>query len=192
MPIASDELLVHPMELDDTHRFALWPSYPFPYEPFNLDDGKLSATEREEAFRKRRADPDRLTFAVDYGTEKSIAFLALTRIDWEEHIVGNMGYRVHPDWCNRGLGATILRAVSEWCFAHGFRALRLDVAASNARAIRCYEKCGFFMTGEFFQDPKLGNVDISSPEYDFLRPHLVMRDGQLMLRFLWMELSCAQ
>jgi ribosomal protein S18 acetylase RimI-like enzyme len=49
----------------------------------------------------------------------------------------------------------------------------LDVAASNARAIRCYEKVGFVRTGEIWRDAgNLNDVDISEPRYDFIRSHI--------------------
>jgi RimJ/RimL family protein N-acetyltransferase len=66
---------------------------------------------------------------------------------------------------------------------------RLDVAASNARAVRCYEKVGFVRTGELWRDAShLVAADLGAARYDFLRPHLRGKGSQLELRFWVMEL----
>jgi ribosomal protein S18 acetylase RimI-like enzyme len=67
---------------------------------------------------------------------------------------------------------------------------RLDVAASNARAIRCYEKVGFVRTGEMWRDASnLNDVDMNEPRYDFIRPHIRKHGGEVKLCFWVMELG---
>jgi len=185
-PILAPPCCVRPLELADTHRFAAWPNYPFPYEPFDMSYKRVSPEEREPAFRKREQDSSRFTFAID-GEIACAGYLCLFEIDWQKATVGNMSYRIHPDWCGKGIGSAALKAVTELCLDCGFESLSLDVAASNTRAVRCYEKCGFRTTGEFFRDANLDGVDIGEPKYDFLRPHLASIDGHHDLRFYWMQ-----
>lgn len=185
-PLAASSCRVRMMSLADTHRFADWPGYPFPYEPFDLTYKRMSPEEREAAFRKREEDLSRITFAVD-GDIPCVGYLCLVEIDWQSAAVGNMGYRIHPDWCGKGIGSAALSAVTDCCLACGFERLSLDVAASNSRAIRCYEKCGFQIIGEFFRDANLDGVDVTERKYDFLRPHLTGNYGRLDLRFYWMQ-----
>jgi RimJ/RimL family protein N-acetyltransferase len=116
-----------------------------------------------------------------------VGYLCLLEIDWQKAVVGNMSFRVLPNKCGAGIGSAALEAVTECCLDWGFERLRLDVAASNARAPRCYEKCGFRISGEFFRDAHLDGVDVSEAKYDFLRPHLSLGDGRYNLRFYWME-----
>jgi RimJ/RimL family protein N-acetyltransferase len=190
LPIAHGDVCLRAWDRADLDHLAAWPSYPFPYEPFNLSYGRMTPAEREAAFQTRDTCPNRITLVADHQRQRTIAFVALAEIDWEGLAVGNMGFRVHPSWCGQGVGAAILRTVVNWCFDWGVQTLRLDVAASNARAIRCYEKCGFFINGTFWRDaPELAGLDISTPLYDFLRPHVRVENGVSQLRFWWMQIS---
>jgi ribosomal protein S18 acetylase RimI-like enzyme len=66
----------------------------------------------------------------------------------------------------------------------------LDVAASNARAVRCYEKVGFVRTSAIWHEAgDLYDVDTDEPRYDFIRPHIRNQDGKVELEFLVMELA---
>lgn len=68
--------------------------------------------------------------------------------------------------------------------------VRLDVAASNERAIRCYEKVGFSSVGEMWQDaPDFKEIDTSHGRYDFLRSRLHQENEIPTLKFLIMELK---
>jgi RimJ/RimL family protein N-acetyltransferase len=60
-----------------------------------------------------------------------------------------MGFRVHPNWCDKGIGTRILKLVIAHFAEAGIASFRLDVAEPNARAIRCYEKAGFSRTKHF-------------------------------------------
>lgn len=100
-----------------------------------------------------------------------------------------MGIRVHPDWCNKGVGTEALRALADWAFRQGITSLRLDVCAANPRAIRCYEKTGFVRTGEFWhEDPAQDRASVNRPGNEVLKSH-VRFDGPIpQIRFYWMEL----
>ncbi len=190
LPIVHGDVCLRAWDRADLERLAGWPSYPFPHEPFNLSYGRMAPAEREAAFQTRDAYPNRITLIADHQRQRTIALLALVEIDWEALTVGNMGFRVQPSWCDHGVGTAILRTVAKWCFEGGVQTLRLDVAASNTRAIRCYEKCSFSTSGTFWRDaPELAGLDISTPLYDFLRPHVRVEKGVPQLRFYWMQNS---
>ena len=86
----------------------------------------------------------------------------------------------------------MLQSVLEWGFGHGLVSLRLDVAAPNGRAIRCYQKAGFKGAGEIWRSaPDLQDVDVSRSMYDFLRPHVRSAGShEPQIRFLIMEAAC--
>ena len=66
----------------------------------------------------------------------------------------------------------------------------VDVAASNSRSIRCYEKVGFYEIGGTWREANdLKDVDITNAQYDFIRPHLRQEDDIHWLRFLFMEIT---
>jgi RimJ/RimL family protein N-acetyltransferase len=149
----------------------------------------MDAAERDALFRARHEREDAIVLVVDRrcGTRTAIGYLGLRCVDWETGTVGKVGMRVHPDWCGQGVGTSILRSVTRWSFEHGFARWRLDVAASNARAVRCYEKAGFVRTGERWRGA--GRVDLGEPRYGFLGPHLRGPENALELRFWVMELE---
>jgi aminoglycoside 6'-N-acetyltransferase len=55
---------------------------------------------------------------------------------------------LHPDHHERGLGTEVVRTLARHLFEHeGHHRIIIDPAASNGRAIRCYEKVGFRPVG---------------------------------------------
>ena len=126
-----------------------------------------------------------------------IAYVALLAIDWTRSEVRALSCRVHPQFCGQGAGTGVLRSVVEWAFEGGVCSIALDVAASNGRAIRCYEKAGFSDIGEIRrpftlpvspnQDPAACR-DVTAPELAFLQPHIQLRQGTKKLRFRVMEI----
>jgi RimJ/RimL family protein N-acetyltransferase len=189
LPICEDELSIRSWNRKDLDELAKWPGYPFPYEPFNSRLSEMNSEERDQHFRSQEDNPNRITLVVDHTTQKAIGCLSLVQIDWLDRIVGNMGFRIHPSWCNKGIGTLVIRKVSDWCFKFGLKTLRLDVAAANTRAIRCYEKAGYIKTEEFWRnDEGLKNIDINQPQYTFLRPHVQLDRDVPQIRFWWMEL----
>jgi hypothetical protein len=64
------------------------------------------------------------------------------------------------------------------------------VAASNTRAVSCYEKVGFKAVGEVWRDAvDLQGVDITEPRFDFLRSYLRLNEDVPKLRFTIMEIT---
>ncbi len=148
----------------------------------------MESVERDRAYREREARPDSIVLAVDGETQASLAYFALHGIDWAHRQVGNFGLRVHPHHTGQGAGTAILLAVVGWLFRGGMSSVSVDVAASNARAVRCYEKAGFVRSEILWRDAAdLADLDLSSPRYAFLRPHVRMVQSRPQLRFWLME-----
>jgi RimJ/RimL family protein N-acetyltransferase len=188
LPLQTPDLRIRPATRRDLDVLAAWPGYPWPYEGFDLPFADLAPTARDDLFARRQADPHRVTLIADHPDQPCVVYLGLVQIDWGRGLIGNMGYRVHPAWCDRGIGTCFMRAVGDWLFAEDMRTLRLDVIAANTRAIRCYEKAGFTRTGEFWQpDPPLMKIDLDEPRYAFLRPHVDLSTRPPRLRFYWMQ-----
>jgi [ribosomal protein S18]-alanine N-acetyltransferase len=64
---------------------------------------------------------------------------------------------VHPAARRRGAGAALLRNLLAWAIQHGARRLVLDVRASNARALRLYQRFGLRVEGRrprYYADPE--------------------------------------
>jgi RimJ/RimL family protein N-acetyltransferase len=190
LPIKEREFCIRLCERRDLDKLAAWPDYPAPYEAFNFSFVSMDPNEKDILFRKRELQEGRITLIVDHQEAAAIGYLALLEIDWSKPTIGNMGVRLHPAWCDKGVGTLMISKVAGWCLTSGIKNLRLDVAAPNQRAVRCYEKAGFIRTGEFWRkDEKLKGVNLSEAQYDFLREHVRVSSGIPKIRFWWMQLD---
>jgi RimJ/RimL family protein N-acetyltransferase len=190
LPVSDGHFTLRAWTLQDVEALAGWPSYPPAYAAFDLSYRTMTPADRKGRFESKDADTSRITLVADLPTEPVAAYVALIEIDWLAGYVGNMAVRLKPACCDRGLGTRLLRLVAQWCFDNGVSRLRLDVAAANPRAVRCYEKAGFTHSGEFWRDEsRLRGVDLSQDEYALLRPHVRRENDAPQVRFYWMELS---
>ena len=193
LPVCEGPLTLRRWRKEDTYARAAWPSYPPEYAAFNFALAGASQEELDRHFLARDRDPSRIPLAADHADQPVISYFALHEIDWVERTVGNVGFRVHPDWCSRGYGPRIVRLAAGWCGGCGIRSIRLDVGAPNLRAVRCYEKAGMVKRDEFWRpDPALAGIDIADSRHDALRPHFRIEAGVPHVRFWWMELSTPQ
>lgn len=188
-PATADDLCVRVWERDDVDRLAMWPRYPFPFERFDLGYHSTTHDERNRAFEKFSSNQDRLLLVGDAGTTQTVMFASLNSVGGTTRVIGNMAYRIHPSWCEQGIGTRFIQLIAKQCFASGIEVFRFDVAASNPRAVRCYEKAGFTIVGEFWHGDEefLSAIDINQPAFDFLRPHVQRTSSGWELRFYWME-----
>jgi RimJ/RimL family protein N-acetyltransferase len=190
LPIGKSALSVRAWTRQDLDTLAAWPKYPFPYEGFEFHFASMSSVARDEMFADRNRKPDAVPLIVDHTDKPAIGYISLMKINWAEGRVGNFGFRIHPEWMDQGIGTSVLRMVFLWCFDCGMSSVGVDVAASNARAVRCYEKVGFYPVGALWRNAAdLKGVDITESRYDFLRSHLRLDGIVPELRFFLMEIT---
>lgn len=72
------------------------------------------------------------------------------------HNASIQGVYVLPAWRGHGLARALIHACCDWARDHGALIARLGVTTTNQSALRCYESCGFKITGT---DPKAILVD---------------------------------
>lgn len=175
---------------EDSVQIAAWPAYPWQWHWFNMTDTQAPPSPQSGLrWWQRIDDGDRCHYSVLLPTTgQVIGVHVFTRIDWRERQVGNMGIRIHPEFCGQGYGAESLTGLLQAVLARGMRRIRLDVAASNGRAVRCYEKCGMRIVGEFWLEHD-GAMDTMDPRYAFVLPHLRHEGGKWLTRFHWMEIA---
>ncbi len=192
LPVRTQEETIRCWRRADMDELAAWPEYGYPYAGFEFSFQRASALERDEVFRERLSDPRRITLVAEDAGGELIAYAALLNLDGRRAEAGSFSYRVRADACDHGVGTRILRRIVEWAFAGGLRSIVLDVAASNGRAVRCYEKVGFVDVGEVWRPLTLpvapgragdSPADLDAAEYAFLRPHVRLHEGQLEQRF---------
>jgi RimJ/RimL family protein N-acetyltransferase len=101
-------------------------------------------------WRETRLKRRRWALAVVAGGGQLIGQVELDHINWRngsaelKMCIGDKSY-----W-DRGYGTDALRTFLSYVFSRGFiEYVYLRVQPENARAIRCYEKCGFHKEGIF-------------------------------------------
>ena len=190
LPITAGKITIRYLSREDLYMLAAWPKYPFPFEGFEFGFREMNEAQLDMVFQQRNERLDYFPLVVDDAQQQSIGYIALAKINWTELKVGNLGFRIHPGWVNKGIGTSVLRAVCVWLFKCGFLSIGVDVAASNSRAIRCYENVGFYEIGGTWREAHdLKEVDITNAKYDFIRPHLRQVGDVHWLRFLLMEIT---
>jgi RimJ/RimL family protein N-acetyltransferase len=153
LPFAVGDFLVRAAVREDVYRRSDWPSYPPPWESFNPKSRGWDAARKERNWMGMRDHaPDEVFLACEGRGLDLAAWFVLRDIDWAGLEVGNMSIRLHPWYCDRGIGSLLASGIFAWCHAQGFVRLRLDVLSTNLRAVRCYEKAGMSRTGEFELD----------------------------------------
>ena len=188
LPIHKEDLIIRRLIRSDMDLLSRWPGYPWPYDVFRFSFCGLGVDELDRAYEVPMRSKNRIMLVVDTGKVSAIGYVALVQIDWSNHRSENMCFRIHPEFCDQGIGTRILIMIRDWWFGHGMNALRLDVAATNHRAVRCYLKAGFQKTGEFWRNaPDLINKNLSEEKYMFLGNHVNCESETPRILFYWME-----
>lgn len=120
-----------------------------------------------KAWRERleqQADERFFPFGVrTLADDVLIGFILLMRISYvngDAYVGIGMG---HPDYRGKGYGTDAMNVILRFAFQElNLNRVSLEALASNARAIRSYEKCGFVLEGQTrgteFRDGVRGNI----------------------------------
>jgi diamine N-acetyltransferase len=189
MRLVGERIIIRPLRRDDLNQMQAWPPFTGPMSAsWNLYwEG---AAEMDHWFMRRSQDPSYLAFAATLKNGQVIGRLSLRHIHAGESAV--LGIAFGSPWVSRGYGSEALRLLAPYYFdTLGFRVLLLDVAATNERAIRCYENCGFVQTGSRYQpvDPGEDLSFLQQPEFAEMNRHFQQRQGKYWVLFYDMELE---
>jgi len=188
LPVKSEGITLRLWTREDTEIRASWPSYPKEYAAFNFALSNSTEKERDLHYINRHKDPNRIDLAVDHVCQKTIGLITLQNIDWNGAIVRNIGMRIHPEWCDKGIGTFALNLLGEWCLKFGIKSIRLDVGAANIRALHCYQKVGFQKENMFWRDDYgLQNANLQENQYDHVREYYRNTNGTPQVQFWWMK-----
>jgi L-amino acid N-acyltransferase YncA len=107
--------------------------------------------------------PDRETFVAEEGGRiVGTYYIRPNQMGGGAH-VANAGYATARDAGGRGVARAMCLDSLDAAAGRGFRAMQFNfVVASNARAVRLWESCGFDIVGRLpgaFAHPRLGDVD---------------------------------
>lgn len=92
---------------------------------------------------------DESTIFLAYHEGSLIGMTGIVRGDSPKtrHSATVWGVYVQPEWRGLHLAEELIQACLSWARARKIVGARLGVTVSNTSAIRCYERCGFRITG---------------------------------------------
>lgn len=93
------------------------------------------------------ADESTMFLAVDENTLIGMTGIARGGSPKTRHSATIWGVYVRPEWRGLHIAEELIQACFAWARARKIVAARLGVTATNLSAIRCYERCGFKITG---------------------------------------------
>ena len=190
MEIVTERTIVRQAVPEDIPKIAAWPAYPPPYDWADMKN-EISRSSDGRYWWEKIEDPDRCHYSVVLPESGEIIGVhAFVRIDWGKAAIGNMVIRIRPDIWGQGYGSETLKPLLQAMLKSGIRRVRLDVAATNERAVRCYEKCDMqIVDDEFWREHKGEPIDPADLKWAPLLPHLRQEGDKWMVRFYWMEIS---
>jgi ribosomal protein S18 acetylase RimI-like enzyme len=111
-----------------------------------------------ERVRKAVHDSDGSIVVADAGTELA-GMVGVYRNQGAKcrHAAGIWGVFVRPQYRGQKLGQRMIESAMQWCRSREIRIVRLTVAVHNAPAIKCYETCGFSMSGTSPEEIRVGD-----------------------------------
>lgn len=182
-------LSIEPLKLHNVYDLKSWDKHYDPlFEDYNfpdLDDYEMKLWYDQRIFRSSSK-----SFAILLDGKLTIGLINLKNIRILLK-VASLGIVFDPKYMDKGYGTTALLAILKYYFeTMNMRALYLDVARHNKRAIRCYEKCGF----ELVKAYSIRLLDIIPEEIPetYTKKEYFIRDGMVYLYCYKMRLGKKQ
>lgn len=143
----------------DVDEMAAWPRFDEPELQWaNLD--LATPRDRDAWFERSRSNLTRRRFTVFARDGRAIGTVGLRNID-VRFGEGTLGIIISAASVGLGYGTDTVRTMVRYAFERlGLRKVYLDVAESNERARRCYERVGFVRIGQHRGPEGIDYVDM--------------------------------
>lgn len=165
--IRGQQVLLREITRQDADVIARWPKFTEPdlqWANFDL----RTPQEKDLWFRQEQGDFTRLRLAVARPGGAIIGLVSLRDIDYRRGSA-TLGIRLSAGQVGQGYGTDAISALLGYAFgALGLKRVNLDVAQHNARAQRCYEKCGFAVVGQHPGGDGSPYIDMSISKEEYL------------------------
>lgn len=183
--INAGKLIIRPLKLHNVYDLREWEHYNDPlFFDYNFPD--LDDYEVKRWFDTRVSQISSKSFAITLR-ETTIGLINIKNIR-KILKVANLGIVFNPKFINKGYGTTALKAMLRYYFeTMNMRALYLDVAKHNKRAIRTYEKCGFKKVKEF--TIKLEGIDLEDIPSNYWEEDFVVKERNVYIYCYKMRIS---
>ena len=164
MRLQGPRVTIRPMQRVDLDAMMRWRPFADPlYRPFDFPS--QSRAEHIRWFEWRSKDPSRRLYTIMDEGHRIIGSLTLREINGKQS--ARLGITIGADFVSQGYGTEALKLFLDYFFSRmEFARIVLDVAATNLRAVRCYQTMGFREVGRHYRPA-------SDPSYRILQqePH---------------------
>lgn len=140
---------LRPVQESDLQLFVEWLNEPETRYWLSLSEApQLTLDTEREWYEEKRSSEGNLLWMIETEKGKPIGNIDLHLLD-RTHGRAQLGIVIgDANARGRGYGAAAIREVLRYAFRElGLRRVELLVDEDNARAIRCYERCGFVREG---------------------------------------------
>ncbi len=174
---------------DDLKQIHNWLSYPVPFTEYNMKN-PLGKEKDGKYWWEQIETQDRVHYSVLLlETKEVIGIHAFISIDWNKHIINNMGIRFRPDLCDKGFCTETLSTLLKSILASGIKSIKLDVSAINPRAVNCYKKCGMSIISDAWYKHYGDPIDLKNPIWAVHLQHLKQEKDFWLRRHYIMEIT---
>jgi len=187
MRLRGPRVTIRPMKQADLNAMINWRPFADPlYQPFDFP--RRSRTEHNRWFDWRSNDPSRRLYVVEDQERRVIGSLTLREIDGQ--CSARLGITIGSDFVSQGYGTEALRLFLDHYFGEmGFARIVLDVAATNLRAVRCYESLGFRLVGQHYLTANHPSFDTVRRELRYQHLHRFFRRQGTMHQVLFYDMA---
>lgn len=140
--IKNAELTIQPLRIEDANHLSKWLSNPALLEYYEGRDQPFPIEKVMETFFLEEEGLSRYIFTFE---EKPIGYIQTYTVEDEKVKTFGMDQFIgETDYWNKGIGTLLVHTIVNYLATQKSAArIIMDPQASNKRAIRCYEKCGF-------------------------------------------------
>lgn len=150
-------IMIASMSLSAVKAICLW-KYPEPYDVYNYMSFDEAVRSNSPLLKEESKD----NYLCFWENDTLTAYINIYLKDSKVFI----GIALSPDNCGKGLGKTYLKKGIEIAKSrHPDREIWVQVRTWNARAVKCYESCGFKEKYKEIIKDRFGNDD----EFVFMR-----------------------
>lgn len=187
--LRGSRVTLRPWQRGDTLAQELWPRYSDPFSSLWNIPRSLPYDE----LLSRGWSGQRYAWAIEDRQRRMIGRISLREVEPNDSSA-RLGISLSQAHVSQGLGTEAMALFLDHYFGPlGFELMRLDVAAFNRRAVRCYESLGFsYVDSEWRSagsDPALRLLD--DPRYADFVPFFKRNRFETQVEFYEMQLSRA-
>lgn len=176
--IVGDRIYLSPRNAEDYEIFAEWLNDPQVADYIGRS-GKIMSNQEEKEFLEQNNNPEAVFSIIDINNDKIVGSVGIEQIDHLNRC-GTLGVFIgDKDYRDKGYGTEAIKLILEYGFKYlNLKNINLDLVSANARAYRCYQKCGFkeygrrrqchFINGKYYDKISMDILD-EEFEGDYIR-----------------------